>query len=235
MHTKPLNITATGPNWRNPYPWYKRIFSKSSSDSNIKRPDSKLNPSQTIYLEDVPITYHGNMMQLLRSYVRGMYVNDYGVIVLRTSGRRSAMTDPLFLVDGLLVDKNYFLSLNISTVERIDVFKGASASIFGSRGANGAIAAYTQRSHFLSAAVIDFSLEGYHIAKEFNPNSALNKSGELIPCKTVYFLPYLEVKNQNEIKVKIPGKFPTGEYLLIIQGIDECGQPGYARAVFNIE
>jgi len=46
-------------------------------------------------------------------------------------------TEPIFLVDGMVVES--IDGISPSMVESISVLKGASASIYGSRGANGAI------------------------------------------------------------------------------------------------
>jgi TonB-linked SusC/RagA family outer membrane protein len=54
--------------------------------------------------------------------------------------------DPLYVIDGIVTDKFAFDGLNPNDVENISVLKdGASAAIYGSRGANGVILVTTKR------------------------------------------------------------------------------------------
>jgi TonB-linked SusC/RagA family outer membrane protein len=54
--------------------------------------------------------------------------------------------DPLYVIDGVVTDKFAFDGLNPNDVENISVLKdGASAAIYGSRGANGVILVTTKR------------------------------------------------------------------------------------------
>jgi len=52
-------------------------------------------------------------------------------------------TTPLFVLDGVIVDK--IDDINPSQVKSIEILKGASSSIYGSRGANGVILITTIR------------------------------------------------------------------------------------------
>lgn len=58
-------------------------------------------------------------------------------IIIRGESTINAGKDPLFIVDGAMVDTIDWI--NPYDVKSIDVLKDASASIYGSRGANGVI------------------------------------------------------------------------------------------------
>lgn len=69
---------------------------------------------------------------------------------LQIRGIHSLMgsTDPLFVVDGVPVTTDSFRALdflNPHDVVRVEVLKGASAAVYGSRGANGVILITTRR------------------------------------------------------------------------------------------
>lgn len=54
--------------------------------------------------------------------------------------------DPLFVVNGEVVDRNYFSSLNPEKIKNVQVLKGADAtSLYGSRAVNGIIVVVTKR------------------------------------------------------------------------------------------
>ena len=55
-------------------------------------------------------------------------------------------TDPLYLIDGIPVsDVNAVLAIPVEDIDRIEILKGPSCAIYGSRGGNGVIAIYTKR------------------------------------------------------------------------------------------
>lgn len=73
---------------------------------------------------------------MLRGEVPGVQVNGTSI---KIQGASSLMlsTEPLFVVDGITV--NSIDDIQPVTVKSIQVLKGSSASIYGSRGANGVI------------------------------------------------------------------------------------------------
>ena len=88
--------------------------------------------------------------------IAGVRVEPDGAVFIRESMSLYSGTLPLVLIDGMPVDWPPTLSklspyntpletVNVSEVESIDVFKGASASAFGVRGANGVISITTRR------------------------------------------------------------------------------------------
>lgn len=61
-------------------------------------------------------------------------------IRIRGTGSMVASSDPLIVVDGLIVDNDFLGSLDMADVESFEVLKdAASSAIYGSRGANGVI------------------------------------------------------------------------------------------------
>ncbi len=86
-------------------------------------------------------TGQNNLLKALEGLVPGLYVSASGHVTLR--GRTSFMLDdqPLFIVDGNYVSG--FDMINLGSVDRVEVLK--DGSMFGSRGANGAIIVYTKR------------------------------------------------------------------------------------------
>ncbi|WP_299837669.1 TonB-dependent receptor [uncultured Tenacibaculum sp.] len=66
-------------------------------------------------------------------------------IRIRGTGSISGVSDPLIVVDGLVVDNEFLGSLDMSDVASFDVLKdAASTAIYGSRGGNGVIQIITK-------------------------------------------------------------------------------------------
>ncbi|MDO6429055.1 SusC/RagA family TonB-linked outer membrane protein [Flavitalea sp. BT771] len=67
-------------------------------------------------------------------------------VVIRGKGSINGSTDPLYIVDGIQLQAKDFQSMNPLDFESVTVLKdGASASLYGSRGANGVIVVTTKK------------------------------------------------------------------------------------------
>ncbi len=55
------------------------------------------------------------------------------------------MGDPLFVIDGIQKDAGQFNNISPNDIESITILKDASASIYGSRAANGVVIVTTKR------------------------------------------------------------------------------------------
>lgn len=95
--------------------------------------------------EQLQRTGQSSVLGALQGLVPGLNVvrsgrNDYDATIRGIDSMMSPTT-PLYIIDGVIVDS--FDSLNIYDVDYVDVLK--DASIYGSRGANGAIYVHTKR------------------------------------------------------------------------------------------
>ncbi|MBS4014333.1 MAG: TonB-dependent receptor plug domain-containing protein [Bacteroidetes bacterium] len=231
-NTKYQSITEKGPNWKNRNPWYKRLFS-SSDKSSVSRSDTYFNPDQIIYMDEIANKNYTNMYQVITNHVHGLYHDQSGRLMFRGPSSIRLSSEPIFLIDGTIVDRSHFFTMNVNAVERIDAFRGASASIFGARGANGAIVAYTRRSHFFDPTTIEFELMGYLVPSEFEiPQGTVNVGNE--HCKTIFYNPSVVVSNRKEVNLNIPVKLPEGDYVIVFQGIDNDGVPVFSKLKFNV-
>lgn len=126
----------------------KKITSVSGSVSQVKMSDYANAPS-------------ANAFDALQGKVAGLQIvatsgepGDGSNIVLHGQGNIKgffgeyvgAVTSPLFVLDGIPVDKNIALSMNSSDFESVTVLKDASAtSIYGARASNGVIYITTKK------------------------------------------------------------------------------------------
>ena len=87
-------------------------------------------------MEDPSVKAYSNMYEYLAGRVPGVQVFGNKIIV-RGISTNSSNTDPLLLVDGVQVLN--LDSINPADVERVDVIKDGSSSIYGIQGSNGVI------------------------------------------------------------------------------------------------
>lgn len=110
-------------------------------------------------IERVPTS---SIEQALQGKVAGVYVTPVSgqpgagaVIRIRGTGTLNN-ANPLFVVDGMLLDDASFV--NPQDVESIEILKDASATaIYGNRGANGVVIITTKRGKAGEKAIIQFS------------------------------------------------------------------------------
>ena len=79
---------------------------------------------------------YNSIYEMLRGEIPGVVVNGTSIII-RGATSINASNAPLFVVDGVPV--NTIDNINPQMVKSIEVLKGSSAAIYGSRGSNGVI------------------------------------------------------------------------------------------------
>lgn len=89
-----------------------------------------------------------NMEELLAHRLPGVVIRrsgSYAWVEIRGSGSISSSNEALIVIDGVANSSRSLLSLNPDDVQRIQILKGASAAIYGVRGANGVLLVATRR------------------------------------------------------------------------------------------
>lgn len=88
------------------------------------------------------------VLDVIQSRVPGVQVTGFGlnaVVQIRGAANFRGIVEPLFLVDGIPMDKQGVFSLSVEQVDRVDILKGASTAIYGSSGGGGVISILTKR------------------------------------------------------------------------------------------
>jgi TonB-dependent SusC/RagA subfamily outer membrane receptor len=99
---------------------------KKDMTTNVSKIDAS-NPKYASYR---------NIYDMIKGEVPGVQVTGTSIKIQGVSSLTSG-TEPLFVLDGVVV--NSINDIQPAMVKSIEILKGASASIYGSRGANGVI------------------------------------------------------------------------------------------------
>tara|TARA_B100001175_G_scaffold291423_1_gene276540 strand:+ start:278 stop:2038 length:1761 start_codon:yes stop_codon:yes gene_type:complete len=104
----------------------------------------------SVDVEDAIKTPTTNTVEILQGRVSGVNIVSSGVpgsapvITVRGYGTTNS-NNPLYIIDGVQTeDPNVLRDINPKDIDKISVLKGASATIYGSRGANGVIVVKTK-------------------------------------------------------------------------------------------
>ena len=85
---------------------------------------------------------YNSIFDLIRGRLPGVTVSRDNKITIRGVSSIRNISDPLFVVDGMIVSSIDYISPNI--VKSISVLKGAEASVYGSQGSSGVIVIKTK-------------------------------------------------------------------------------------------
>lgn len=105
-------------------------------------------------------------------------------IIIRGKGSIDGNTEPLYVVDGVLVTANQLLSMSQSEIFDISILKDASATaLYGSRGSNGVVVISTKKG--MEKAIEESMLQtkarkDFKETAFFYPNIYTNKKGEMV-------------------------------------------------------
>jgi TonB-dependent SusC/RagA subfamily outer membrane receptor len=146
---------------------------------------------------------------------------------------RGASYNPLFLIDGIetsdIEDISY---LTASDVEKIEVFKGASASIFGARGASGVIAITLKEGVTLKpttpislAHVVAFGYQKpsqFYVPK-YEVDTVLNSAQPDLRT-TIYWNPKLVADSDGNVHVKFYTADKANNYSVVMEGLTSSGE-----------
>jgi TonB-dependent SusC/RagA subfamily outer membrane receptor len=188
-------------------------------------------PDAVIRSEDIPSGYK-DALQVLQGRVPGVVVNGDKVYI-RGVHTLLGNTDPLYLVDGTPVsDVNAVLAIPVEDIDRIEILKGPSCAIYGSRGGNGVIAIYTKRGSFMKKGIIEFQMLGYHWPRkfyqpEFSPDANPDET------KTISWNPSVETNSAGMARVIIRKPAQERNLRIVVEGITLEGQAGHAEMVLE--
>ncbi len=220
----------------------KKKTRKERIDEQIRSMTLYNRPSFRVFADSLPQTGIRNVLDMFRT-LPGVQVKGTigGETVRIRYGVNSILlpTEPIYLIDGVQVPLDAIKVMSSLDVMFIDVLKGAQASIFGVRGANGAIAVYTRRGTGQDYAggygnengleqgtpnILTFTLKGFAVPKVFPEDNCINPETTWLYGTTVLWEPDLDIvgSNHNELKF-CRDHNSTIPYTVYVEGITEDG------------
>ncbi|MFO7370447.1 MAG: TonB-dependent receptor plug domain-containing protein [Bacteroidales bacterium] len=177
---------------------------------------------------------HTNVLEALKGRVPGMQINGNRVLI-RGPNSFYGSNQPLFLLDGLpVMDVSTIQSIPVEDIDRVEILKGPSAAIYGSRGANGVVAVYTKRGRFMKRGVIEFEMLGYSAPRVFY-EPKYKPGAEPEDNYTVYWDPDIRTNTAGKARVLFNKPEIEGNYRFDLQGISYSGHAAFVDTVIYSE
>ncbi len=232
--TRKRQVTSRGDNWQR-----HRGASESPYGSSTPRkasPQLYGVPDQTIFI-DYENSTDRNLYEVLRRRATGISFEG-GQIILRGYSSLMGQNEARFMVDGVFVDRSAFLNIYPREIERIEIFRGTKAAIFGVRGGTGVILAYTRRPAYRGFEdVLELSVLGFHKPSEFYsdliriPGITFDQTAE----RTIYWEPELSTNKDGVINLRLPLDSGVSRLLFTVEGAGMAGGIGSGQFTFDIE
>jgi TonB-dependent SusC/RagA subfamily outer membrane receptor len=192
-------------------------------------------PDYVIWGDEIPSGCL-NALDAIRGRVPGVNVSGDKVII-RGINTIMGSTEPLLLIDDVPVMFDAIYNIPVEDIDRIEILKGPSLAMYGSRGANGVIAIYTKHGTFMKHGEISFSMLGYHSVEQFysptNKTLTNRISHQQLPI-TVSWSPVVRIHKNETVYITFPLSSIQGQGLQVIyEGITDEGRLGYGYALVN--
>jgi TonB-dependent SusC/RagA subfamily outer membrane receptor len=192
-------------------------------------------PDDVIYVDDHLATY-SNVLDIIKGRVPGVVVTGNSVQIRGVNSFISS-TEPFYLIDDVPVDVSAVLSMSPHDIERIEILKGPSAAIYGTRGANGVIAIYTKRGQFMKKGYLEFQMLAYYRPREFYSPRYGTPFDHLFPDErvTLYWAPTIRTDSLGCAETEFYSSDRKGTFDVILEGIGTDGLTGQGKTSFTIE
>jgi hypothetical protein len=230
---KKQRITEKGPQWKR-IRTTERVIAASQDPSQESRPMYGGSADQTIIIDNKLVNYR-TLLNVLSEKAVGFTVQG-GQIVFRGTSSFALSNEPIFVLDGSMIDKNTFLNVSPAEIQRIEIYKGANAAIFGVRGTNGAIVGYSRRYSVPNTGSPEFVIRGYQMPAEFYQDHVKARQ---ISAKypqyvsTIHWDGSIFTNEDGESVSIFPFTEGLGKLKVIIQGFGENGEIGFGEFIYD--
>jgi len=146
---------------------------------------------------------------------------------------RGSMSNPMILVDNIeMQDMQEISYMTSNDIQKIEIFKGASAAIFGSRGGAGVIAITLKEGVNLKASTpislahivpLGYQKPAQFYVPKYEVDSVLNSAQPDLRT-TIYWNPKLVADNNGTIHVKFFTADKANNYSVVLEGITNSGE-----------
>lgn len=146
---------------------------------------------------------------------------------------RGSLNNPMFLVDNIeMQDMDEISYLTSNDIESIEVFKGANAAIFGSKGGNGVIAITLKEGVTIKASTpislariipLGYQKPSQFYIPKYEVDSVMNSTQPDLRT-TIYWNPKLVADSDGTLHVKFYTADKANNYSVILEGITNSGE-----------
>jgi len=199
--------------------------------------------SKRVYTDSISGARSFGLLELLRRVPGVIVLGDFPRQSIQIQGTNRAPV--LFTLDGTPTSLENVQYMRANEVMFVDVVKGSDASMFGSRGAGGVVAIYSNRGFSFddepkppSPGINDFKIPGFYKTREFyTPNYADPKKEHVKPDyrTTLFWEPDVRLDDNGSSSVDFYTGDSSGSYRVKVEGMTNDGRPISGMYTIDIE
>lgn len=188
-----------------------------------------------------------NPLEVLQGRLAGVLITGSGPQVnVQIRGAASLLggaQPPLILLNDIPTDLQTILYIPAVDIERVEVFKGPSAAIFGANGASGALAFYTYKGGGVSkkpaegvySTVLRSAYQGYR--EFYAPRYAVAKPEHIKPDRRVlmHWEPLITTDDSGMAEIEFWNSDLPSKVRFDVQGLTVNGQPLVANTTYEVK
>ncbi len=163
-------------------------------------------------------------------------IDNKPVFVIQNTDRNGILKDPLVLVDGIVFDDMHALmQFDPENIDAICVYK--SKIFYGDYAFAGIISITTKENTDASEKALKNTHRVRNLFERSDVNIITEKSVEKKPRfgRLLYWNPELDFNDNNQFSIRIPASALSGNYKLIIEGLNGYGKPVTIEKYIRIE
>lgn len=214
-------------------------------------PDSRKiygTPDASVKFDQLNTAGRLTILEVIQGRIAGVQVSGSGInatVQIRGAANFGGAIEPQFVLDGMPVDLQTALSISVQDVEQVDVLKGASAAIYGSRAAGGVISILTKRGggNFSTTeaapGTLVAKLTGYQPTREFYaPRYDVKKTDS--PDRpdyrtTLFWTPTVQTNAEGKATVSFFASDAKTTVRIRAEGANTIGMPGAGQQTVRVQ
>ena len=206
-------------------------------------------PDATVKFDPLITSGRVTILEVIQSRVAGVQVTGSGfsaTVQIRGATNFGGAIEPLFVIDGMPTDLQGALSISVQDVDQVDILKGASAAIYGSRAAGGVISILTKRGSpnydpgkDPSPGMLVAKLSGYLPVREFYApryDQKLPEGSDKPDYRTTLFwTPAIQTNAEGKATVSFFASDAKTSLRIQAEGANAVGMPGVGQQTVRVE
>ncbi|MBN8821994.1 MULTISPECIES: TonB-dependent receptor plug domain-containing protein [unclassified Spirosoma] len=205
-------------------------------------------PDASVKFDQMNTSGRMTILDVIQGRVAGVNVIGSGFnarVQIRGAANFNGPVDPLFVLDGMPMDLQAIMGISVQDVDRVDILKGASAAIYGSRASGGVISILTKRgapnydyTKDVTPGTLIAKLPGYAPVREFYaPRYDVQKPEHVRPDyrTTLYWAPMIQTDAQGKATLSFFTSDAKTTVRLRVEGATVDGKPGVGRGSIVVE
>ena len=226
---------------------FEKVANRIIKEVKDEHPRIYQEPADVMEMTGYELGYK-NIVEYLRGRVAGLEIlGQEPNIIIQIRGPGSLMegSEPLWLLDGMPVERDRIMDFEMEEIDKIEVLKsGAQIAIFGLRGKNGVISVLSKQAGYgldgMKKASKQKVLGKYDYFKQrkfytpkYDTSANLNQAPDY--RTTIHWEPYIYTDENNKANISFYNSDQSTNIEIWAEGLTESGIPIIGKTTYKVK